>query len=107
MYYIRLFLLLLPYFFTGLLFTFVAIIIEKYLISIGWVQGNTIFLAIAVFCFFTILELIKFPASISIGWIEIFWLLMMPLSVNRYDLSTTMSKGRWWWRSNHDEKKIK
>jgi hypothetical protein len=98
----KLFLLLLPYFAAGLAFTLVAVLIERLMIITGWVRGNTVFLAISVFILSIVLELIKFPSTISLGILDFFVLcILAPLKLNQIDLIGTIEKGRWWWKAEN------
>ena len=101
----KLFLFLLPYLFTGLAVSIIAVLIERLMINIGWIRGQTVFMVIMAFIFSILLQLMKFPKPISIDISDILLLLMMPLVVNRYDLSKTIREGRWWWKSKGDEQK--
>jgi len=98
----KLLLFFLPYFAAGLAFTLVAILIERLMIVNGWVRGNTLFLAIGVFILSIVLELIKFPDTISLGIMDFFILcILAPLKINQIDIIGTMGKGRWWWKADN------
>ena len=105
MYYIKLFLFLLPYFLTGVSVSIIAILIEKAMIYAGWTRGNPML----TFCFTLIstflFQFAKFPGSISIDLYMIGGLFIGVFGSNRLDLYTTMQKGKWWWKSKSDEQK--
>jgi hypothetical protein len=99
----KLFLLLLPYIITGLLMTVLAIFLEKAMIFWGWARGNTAILIIMTFIFSTFFQLIKFPKPIDFNVFDLFFLSMMTIGANRFDIMGTIQKGRWWWKSKSDQ----
>lgn len=86
----------------GILFALLAILSERVLIVIGLTRGNTFGLAIVTFfltVFYKILDHSGFPYTYSI-----FILIIGPIAANRYDLTNTLQKGRWWWKLGNDNK---
>ena len=100
----KLFIFLLPYFFTGLAVSIIAVLIERLLIFVGWTPGSTVELIIFSFISSVLWQLMKFPQPISFNMLEVlFFIFLVPIIANRYDISTTVQKGRWWWKSKSDE----
>jgi len=101
----KLFLLLLPYLFAGLIYTALAMLIERVMIWSGWFRGNTLLLAVVCFISSSFFELLRFPeaAFTDMTWTFAF-LVAVPVGMNRYDLMTTMNKGRWWWKMSNETK---
>lgn len=98
----KLFLFLLPYIFTGLIATILAVIFEKIIIFLGWTRGNTAHLIVLSLIVFTFLQLIRFPDPIGFNLLDIFFIIMSTIGINRSDIMGTMQKGRWWWKSKND-----
>ncbi|HCK65568.1 MAG TPA: hypothetical protein DHW49_04830 [Anaerolineae bacterium] len=98
----KLFLFLLPYIFTGLIATILAVTFEKIMIFLGWTRGNTVHLIVLSLIVFTFLQLIRFPDPIAFNLLDIFFILMWTIGINRSDIMSTMQKGKWWWKSKND-----
>ncbi|MBK8421576.1 MAG: hypothetical protein IPL17_22710 [Anaerolineales bacterium] len=105
MYYIKLFLFLLPYFLTGVSVSIIAILIEKAMIYAGWTPGNPVLTFCFTFISTFLFQFAKFPGPISIDLYMIGGLFIGVFGSNRLELSTTMQKGRWWWKSKSKEQK--
>ena len=83
----------------GILFSLLATLSERVLIMNGIARGNTIGLIIAAF----ILAVFKtFDYSNSIYGYICFIMIVGPIGANRLDITTTIQKGRWWWKSNNN-----
>ena len=96
-------LFLFPYIFAGVVVSIIAALMERLMISIGWMPGSTIFLVIFDVVAVALWEFLKFPEPISFNVLEVLsFTVFMPMAINRYDLFTTMQKGRWWWKSEID-----
>ena len=70
---------------------------ERLLVKMGIVRGNILWLILASF-FLALIQQINH--NYSIFFFFFIALIAIPLSINRYDLSITISKGKWWWKSN-------
>lgn len=101
----KLFIFLLPYLFTGLAASLAAVLIERLMIHIGWTPGNTLLTIFSVFILTVLFQLTQFPEPISFDWYLLFGLFMGLMMANRYDISTTVQKGKWWWKSKSNEQK--
>ncbi len=92
---------LVSYFGFVLLFSLLSVLVEKMLIFKGYIRGKTIWLMISSF----IVAIFKQADSWNSLYIYIlFAAIGVPLIINRYDLSITISKGKWWWKSEQDNK---
>ncbi len=96
---------LLPYLFTGLAVSLVSVLIERLIIHIGLTPGNTILTAVFAFTQTVLFQLLKFPQPISFDWLLLSGLFIGLMVAYRYDLNTTVKKGRWWWKSQNNEQK--
>ncbi|HEY3312131.1 MAG TPA: hypothetical protein VGK00_10875 [Anaerolineales bacterium] len=86
----------------GVLFALLAVLFERILIFAGLTRGNTLGLAVVAFfltAFYKVLDYRGFPYAYGL-----FIVLIGPIVANRYDLTNTFSKGRWWWKSENDSK---
>ena len=86
----------------GVAFALLAVLSERILIISGLTRGNTLGLAIVVFLltiFYKMLNYGDFPYIYGL-----FILIIGPVAANRYDLTNTLQKGRWWWRSEKEGK---
>lgn len=86
----------------GVAVSVLSVLAERLLISNGFTRGNTIGLVIATFISSVIKQLI-YPS----GSLFLFGLLLVVIGVmagNRSDLTHTMRKGKWWWKSENQNK---
>ena len=90
MYYIKLFLFLLPYFLTGVTVSIIAILIEKAMNYAGWTPGNPGLTFIFTFFSTFLFQFLKFPKPISIDLYMVVGLFIGILESNRFELNTTM-----------------
>ena len=101
----KIFIFLLPYLFTGLAASLAAVLIERLMIHIGWTPGNTLLTIFSVFILTVLFQLTQFPEPISFDWYLFLGLFMGLMIANRYNLSITLQKGKWWWKSKSNEQK--
>ncbi len=80
-----------------LLFSFLSYLGEKVLVIKGYVRGSTF--GLIVISFFLALFRQADPTRSLIVYI-LLALIVSPLVINRYDLSLTINKGKWWWKSD-------
>ena len=80
--------------------SFLSVLVEKFMIHVGLIRGNTLWLAINVFFFALLNQLANFNQS------KIMFALLLilggPIGTNRYDLGNTIRKGKWWWKANEE-----
>lgn len=86
----------------GLLLSLFAVLFERILIVMGLTRGNTIGLIIAVFLITVIKEVVDYGGSFYM--VSIFIVILGPIAANRSDLTNTLKKGRWWWKSESSSK---
>jgi hypothetical protein len=98
----KIFLLLLPYLFTGLAVSIVAVLIERLMILAGWTPGNTVIMIFCVFIATVLFQFIKFPEPISLDESILAGLVIGLMGANRFELARTFKEGRWWWKSTND-----
>ena len=76
-----------------------SILVERFLIFLGITRGNTILLLIATIILALLEQIIfYFHPSFLIGLLIV---LIGPIGANRYDITITFQKGRWWWKSEN------
>jgi hypothetical protein len=75
-----------------------GVAVQSLLVRAGFVRGDTF--GVVIGCF--LLGLVMGLADIGRAHL-LFWLalgVLVPLGMNRLDFFTSLTKGRWWWRSN-------
>lgn len=87
----------------GLLFSLFAVLTERLLIIYGFVRGSTIMLAIASFVMIFIFRVL-IDSNSSFYTYGLIIILALPIGANRYDISASIKKGRWWWKSENNKK---
>lgn len=93
--------ILVSIFIFGLLFSLLAATIERLMRLYGLTRGNTIGLVIGSFVLVIFKQLVDHNTPFYVY--IIFNVVVVPMSVNRYDLINTIRKGRWWWKSENDK----
>jgi hypothetical protein len=83
----------------GLVFSLLAVLVERILIITGFVRGNTVGLILASFLLVVLKQLLVYNSSLYI--FGLFIIVAGPIGANRYDLANTIRKGRWWWKTNN------
>jgi hypothetical protein len=87
----------------GLLFSVLALMVERLLVTNGIIRKNTAWLVIA--CFFTAFCRQLYP-DIHVSWLlGVFIVVFGPIILNRSDVYDTFKKGRWWWKNENNTKK--
>lgn len=83
------------------LFLFLSFLTERLLVKSGYVRGSKFALVLCSFIL-AIYKQVDFrnPLYVYI----LIALIATPLVVNRYDLSLTIEKGKWWWKSEDNKK---
>jgi hypothetical protein len=76
--------------------------IERWLTTNGFVRDKTASVIVVVICS-VIIKQIWFDTISWLYFVPLIFLAMI-FSVNRGDLWTTMNKGRWWWKSENENK---
>jgi hypothetical protein len=84
-----------------LFFGLLASLFERILIFLGLVRGNTIFLIIGTFIIGLLRQSID-PNG-NLVYYGLFIVIVGPISVNRFDIITTIKQGRYWWRLENKE----
>jgi hypothetical protein len=88
--------------FNGIVFSIFGVVVERLLVKDGLTRGNT--LGVVAGCF--LIALVRqFAASERVLWL--YWFaasILVPVSMNRIDLISTITKGRWWWKSENGNK---
>jgi hypothetical protein len=90
--------------FNGIAFSIFGVLVERLLIRYGLVRGDTI--GVIVGCFFIALVRQLVDGEQAYWWL--YWFvasILAPISLNRIDLISTMTKGRWWWKESDESKK--
>lgn len=82
----------------GLVVSVFSLLVERLLVIYGFTRGNTIVLGIATFIS-AILKQLVYPNG-SLFFFGLLLVIMGVLAGNRSDLTQTIQKGRWWWRSD-------
>jgi hypothetical protein len=81
----------------GTIISIIVVIVERILIITGFARGNTLGLGIVSFLL-TVVGQIIFK-DLSIYWFGLFIIIIGPVAANRSDITITLNKGRWWWKS--------
>jgi hypothetical protein len=84
----------------GAVISLLAVLSERILIIAGLTRGNTIVLLLVSFILTILKQLIDYDGSIYI--FGLFIVIAGTIASNRYDLSKTLQKGRWWWKLEND-----
>jgi hypothetical protein len=82
----------------GLLSSLLAVLVERALIIMGCVRGNTIALLIVTILLALFKEVLDPSGSIYVY--AVFAAIIGPIAANRYDLTSTIQKGRCWWKKS-------
>jgi len=77
--------------------TLLAVLVERVLIIYGLTRGDTIWLIGATFILVTLLQLAYPDNSIFLLFIGF----IGALSINRNDLTMSLTHGRWWWKKEN------
>ena len=93
---------LLTSFWIGLLFSLLAVLVERLLIIYGYTRGNTVGLVIGSFILAIFKQLVNPNDSLYAS--VLFAVIAGPMALNRDDLANTLRKGRWWWKAEDDSK---
>ena len=94
--------LLLTTFWNGLVFSLLAVLVERLLIIYGYARGNTISLVVGSFILAIFKQLVN-PNDLLYTYV-LFAVIAGPMALNRDDLANTFRKGRWWWKSENHSK---
>ncbi len=81
----------------GLAVSIFAVLVERLLILNGITRGNTLGLALVAFVASVLKQLI-YPAG-SLLLFGLLLVIMGVMAVNRSDITQTIYKGKWWWKS--------
>lgn len=82
------------------LFSLLSAFVERVLIVKGYIRGNTIWLIIGSLIL-AIFKQADFKNSLYVY--ILFAAIAIPLLINRYDLSITIKKGKWWWKTDNSQ----
>lgn len=84
----------------ALIVSFLAFFFERILILTGLTRGNTIILVLGIFGASILKQFVDpHDSYIALGFFIIF---AGTMAANRYDLTKTLQKGRWWWRKENE-----
>jgi hypothetical protein len=86
----------------SILFCLVTILIERVLIFYGLTRGNTVVMAIFALAGNFLGQILGYKISFYIY--ELCILFIVVVGANRFDLMSTMNKGRWWWKRENTPK---
>ena len=81
----------------GLIYSLLAILVERILVSQGFVRGNTFGVIFVALVFVFMKQLVDYSDSIDIYGLAI--IIISATGANRYDLIKTGQKGKWWWEA--------
>ena len=95
---------LLTVFGVGAVFSLLATLFERIIIINGLARGNTIGVIITSFVFAAFKQVLDADGSLLLY--GLFIVIVGPVAANRYDLSMTISRGRWWWKSENYLKQV-
>lgn len=83
----------------GLAFSLLAVIVERILIVSGIIRGNTKWLIGGTILLVFFVQLYK--PNVTFLCLNLFIIVLGPIIVNRHDFVKTISRGRWWWKSEN------
>ena len=87
---------LLPTLQVGLVYSLLAVFVERILVSRGFVRGNIFGVIFVAFTLVFMKQLVYYSDSVDIYGLAI--ILISATGANRYDLIKTVQKGKWWWK---------
>jgi hypothetical protein len=89
-------------FFNVLALIILGVFVEGLLIMSGLVRGDTLGVVVGCFLIGFIMSLVDFGRDYLLFWLGLVFL--VPVSMNRIDIYSSLTKGRWWWKSDDKHK---
>jgi len=86
----------------SIIFSILAILVERILVRLGLVRGN--FIGLVLVLIFAIILMNTIETQSSIYLFGAFITFLSPLGVNRSDVIDTIMKGRWWWKNDKEKR---
>jgi hypothetical protein len=86
--------------FNGIILSIAGVVIERLLVKHGLIRGNIIEVILGCFFIGFIMQITDSERAYLIFWLAAG--ILAPISLNRIDIIVSLTKGRWWWKSeNH------
>jgi hypothetical protein len=84
----------------GIILSILGVLVERFLIRYGVVRGATIEVIVGCFFIAFVSQLVDSQRAYWIFWFAAS--ILTPISLNRNDLIASVTKGRWWWKSQNE-----
>jgi hypothetical protein len=88
--------------FNGIVLSILGVIVERVLIKSGLVRGDTLGVIVGCFLIGSIMGLVDIGRAYLLFWLGLG--VLVPVSMNRIDLFSSLTKGRWWWKSENENR---
>lgn len=85
----------------GVLLSIVGITIERLLVKYGLIRGNLIEIVLGCFFIGFIMQFVDGGRAYLPFWLTAG--VLAPISLNRGDFITSLTKGRWWWEKDNKQ----
>lgn len=85
----------------GIVLSILGVIVEQFLVRGGLVRGDILGVVVGCFLLGFIMSSVDYGRNYLLFWLGLS--ILVPFSINRIDLYSSLTKSRWWWKSKDND----